>query len=118
MKKIVYTTGLCFLLSTAAFAEDAALYFGVKVGDVSADISGYDNGTSQTYDYDNVSVAGLIIGYRVDRELCVEGEIITSLGAGDISSTGSATHEWDVTTFAVHGVYKIAALPMSGLKPG
>jgi Outer membrane protein beta-barrel domain len=119
IKKIVSLAGLSFLLSTAVHAEDAALYFGVKVGNVSADISGYDTGTSQTYDYDNVSAAGVIIGYRVDRELCIEGEFTTSLGAGDISSTGGAgQNEWDLSTFAVHGVYKSRGFTHVRLKAG
>jgi Outer membrane protein beta-barrel domain len=118
IKKILSVAGLSVLLSTA-HAADSAYYFGVKVADMNADISGYDAGTSQSYEYDNVSAAGLVIGYRVDRELCLEGEITTSLGSGDISSTGAATqNEWDVTTFAIHGVYKSRGITHVRLKAG
>jgi hypothetical protein len=86
----------CLTYTTAATAQDAPFYLGVKVGSMDADFSGFDRAVN----------IGVNVGYELMRDsrgaLAVEGEYTTTASDGEISGGG----EWDVDTLAAYAVYR------------
>jgi len=93
--------------SGAAVGSDIGLYFGVKVGNVVPKIEGYNLSTNQTYNFEPVTSIGGVIGYIIDQNLILEGEINNNIDSGEISSFGNdKLNKWNITTLSVYGLYK------------
>lgn len=88
----------CLAFSTAAMAQDAPFYLGVKIGSMDADFSGFDRAVN----------LGVNAGYELLRDtrgaLAIEGEYTTTASDGDISGGG----EWDADTLAIYAAYRTA----------
>jgi len=87
-----------FLLTSVALAN-SSWYAGLKVGQMSSDLSGLDDGTN----------GGVLIGYQFGDQsygnFALEAEYTTAISEGDATVLGF-TGDWDVDTLAIYAVYR------------
>jgi opacity protein-like surface antigen len=86
------------LAMPVAYAQQNPIYFGVKLGQMDADVAGFDDATN----------FGLLFGYTLLRDeigaLAIEGEYTRALSEGDVAGGG----EWEVETLAAYAAYRTA----------
>lgn len=79
-----------------AKAQQNPVYFGLKLGQMDADVAGFDNGTN----------IGALFGYTLIRDeigaLALEAEYARDLDEGDVAGGG----EWTVETIAAYAAYR------------
>lgn len=108
MTRVGVATGIFLLIITSAsHAMDSDLYYGINVGKAEPKAAGRNPATSTYYSFETVTTLGVLVGYKVDKNLLVEGALSTNVEEGEIKSYGIDNNKvWDVTTLSVNGVYR------------
>lgn len=82
-------------LSGTALAEDSPWYGGIQVGQFSVDQS----------EFDSTNGVGVMLGYKVNNLVSIEGVLTTTGEDGDLTVQG-VQGDWDLNTSAVYAAIR------------
>ena len=84
-------------LSGTALAEDSPWYVGIQAGQFSVDLS----------EFDSTNGVGVMLGYKVNNLVSIEGALTTTGEDGDVTVQGvQGVGNWDLTTTAVYAAIR------------
>lgn len=108
MNRTIWLCSLGLLVAAPSYAQSySPWYLGLKVGQMDADVSGFDEATN----------AGIYGGYTLHDDsngrFAIEGEYTRSIADGDLPGG-----EWDIETLAAYGAFRTAGPVFLKIKAG